>query len=145
MILARGLAICAIVSSACCSSGSDATQKEMSKRIDGVERRTAELNQEIETLRAELKALETRLEQPEKASEAPETPPPAKAHVTIESNPPGAEVMIGGKTVGKTPMELEATTGEELRIGIRKKGYAPGIRVVQPQGDTVLSFQLEKQ
>ena len=49
------------------------------------------------------------------------SPPPMRT-LTIASQPSGAEVVIDGKVVGKTPYKLRRRTGEKVRYVIRKKG-----------------------
>ncbi|MEM6962546.1 MAG: serine/threonine-protein kinase, partial [Myxococcota bacterium] len=58
---------------------------------------------------------------------APTTPVPSPQStlVRVESEPPGARVMIAGVLSGTTPTDVEATIGEPLRIALRLQGYEP--------------------
>lgn len=47
---------------------------------------------------------------------------PDWAPVTISTEPPGADILIDGETVGATPMEVEITAGER-QIEVRLDGY----------------------
>ena len=47
---------------------------------------------------------------------------PDWAPVTISTQPPGADILIDGETVGITPMEVEITAGER-QIEVRLDGY----------------------
>ncbi|MEA3501017.1 MAG: PEGA domain-containing protein, partial [Candidatus Marinimicrobia bacterium] len=55
----------------------------------------------------------------DKSQRIPYRPP---GMVTIESNPPGAEVLINGQKMGSTPFSGELTSGKH-RLEIRKKLY----------------------
>lgn len=46
------------------------------------------------------------------------------SRVVVESNPAGAEVIVGGQVVGTTPASLELPAdGDKVRITVKKSGY----------------------
>lgn len=46
--------------------------------------------------------------------------------VTVDSEPGGATVMVNGKAAGQTPLRVgNLAVGDQLRIELRKDGYAP--------------------
>lgn len=80
-------------------------------------------------------------EQP--AAQAPAASPPAQAmgSINIESDPPGAVVLIdGGKFGGVTPARIEVPVGVH-QITIRKEGHNPLESSVEVQGGKETPFQ----
>ena len=57
----------------------------------------------------------------DKSQRVPYRPP---GIVTIESDPPGAEVLVNGQKIGSTPFSVELTSGKH-RLEIRKNLYYP--------------------
>jgi serine/threonine-protein kinase len=55
---------------------------------------------------------------------------PTKLVFHVESTPPGASVIVEGKLLGVTPIDLEQTLGQgnraSLELRLEKDGYAPG-------------------
>ena len=55
--------------------------------------------------------------------------PPTKLVFHVESMPPGARVMVEGKNLGVTPIELEQVLGQgnraSLQLRLEKEGFAP--------------------
>ena len=45
------------------------------------------------------------------------------APVVVETNPPGAQVIVGGQVIGTTPTTLTLTADTKVRIKLEKKGY----------------------
>ena len=43
--------------------------------------------------------------------------------ITLDSEPPGAEVKANGKIIGTTPMTINAKKGKEYRFEFSKAGY----------------------
>jgi serine/threonine-protein kinase len=79
---------------------------------------------------------------------APDTPPPA-ASVTIRitSEPPGADVYVGGDTTprGKTPLQLELAKGDgEAQLTFKLAGYKDKQRAVKLSRDAELEIALDK-
>jgi serine/threonine protein kinase len=56
-------------------------------------------------------------------SDAGHTDATIAVSVRLESTPSGAEVLLNGKVVGKTPMQLESVEGKQLSIEFRRRGY----------------------
>ena len=48
-------------------------------------------------------------------------------YITIESNPPKAEVIVSGQLVGRTPYRLEGRDGEVLECRLRLEGYEDAV------------------
>jgi formylglycine-generating enzyme required for sulfatase activity len=56
---------------------------------------------------------------------------PVLARVTVQGEPAGAEVLVDGKSRGKTPQTLNLSAVEH-RIEVRKEGFLPFTTTVQP-------------
>ena len=53
-------------------------------------------------------------------------PAPKKVMLSVNSNPPGAELLLDGSVVGKTPYLIRGLRqGDNPRVTIRMKGYTP--------------------
>ncbi len=50
---------------------------------------------------------------------------PAKVKVFVVSDPLGAEVFRGGRSLGITALSIDAVAGEKLTITLKRKGYQP--------------------
>jgi hypothetical protein len=48
---------------------------------------------------------------------------PRHETILISSEPPGAQIIVSGKPVGKTPVQIEFHRGENLLVEVRKNGY----------------------
>ncbi|HLU66149.1 MAG TPA: PEGA domain-containing protein [Kofleriaceae bacterium] len=71
---------------------------------------------------------------------------PIVVKVKVTSTPPGAEVFIGGTSVGRTPLELGGLDPQTSRsIEVRLKGYRPVRRILDWSRETEkdLLFELE--
>lgn len=71
---------------------------------------------------------------------------PARAHVAIESRPPGASVTVDGVVVGVTPLEADLEAGpHEIRASLA--GYRPGSvnRTLEPgeRGEVLITLAPE--
>ncbi len=63
--------------------------------------------------------------------------------VTIDSTPSGADVWVGARHLGTTPLELESpSSGEAFDVELKKPGYAPKVVTVVPDANTELSVEL---
>jgi hypothetical protein len=66
----------------------------------------------------------------------------------VQSDPPGAEVFVNGKSMGRTPVELPGLDPATTKvIELRKKGYRPVRRTLEWKKDEQekpLSFNLKK-
>jgi tRNA A-37 threonylcarbamoyl transferase component Bud32 len=58
------------------------------------------------------------------------TLPPKAARLIVRSDPPGAEVLLGDRTLGTTPVDLAVALESGARLKIRKRDYAPLERAV---------------
>jgi serine/threonine-protein kinase len=76
----------------------------------------------------------------------PKTAPPgapARVDFTIESEPKGAEVWIGPKLLGTTPIELQAPASREtLDVELRLPGYLSKTVKIVPDANTELAVEL---
>ena len=68
---------------------------------------------------------------------------PAMA-VRIESDPPGADVLIDGALIGQTPLSLPRPTTGERAIVLRQRGYVDARVLVMPTTGEVLPVTLER-
>ena len=48
---------------------------------------------------------------------------PTKQGIGITSDPSGAQVLLSGKPMGTTPLQLEVDRGENLLLEVHKSGY----------------------
>lgn len=55
--------------------------------------------------------------------------------VVVESTPPGAEVVVNGRTVGNTPMTLQLSTEESVKVIVKKGGYKASQFNITPSPD----------
>ncbi len=55
----------------------------------------------------------------------------------IASDPPGATIVVNGADSGwVTPCNLDLDVGRSHTIELRRPGYEPSIRLLEPDGDT---------
>ncbi|MGQ9632169.1 MAG: PEGA domain-containing protein [bacterium] len=72
---------------------------------------------------------------------APEAPPVAKGSLSVESEPPGADVYLDGKIMGKTPIAIANLDAKGYNLVIRKSGYRDYVESVEVRGDSVTSIR----
>ncbi len=65
--------------------------------------------------------------------DAPPAPPSKPGWLRLVSDPPGADVMLDGKIVGRTPYTLEVVEGNH-EIEFQKQGYYPAAQTARVQG-----------
>src|ERR1700724_1072688 len=67
------------------------------------------------------------------------------AKLLLESNPPGADIMVDGSFVGNTPSDVQVTEGEHT-ISVRKVGFKDWERKLKVSGGSSvhLNAELEK-
>ena len=87
-------------------------------------------------------AIETSLSKPPVSTSVTES---EKAALKISSNPPGAEIGINGKIVGKTPLQLSDIEPGQVTVTVSKAGFSPVTKSVKlvPFRRTVLSYDLK--
>lgn len=64
--------------------------------------------------------------------------------IYVDSQPRGAEILLGGKIVGNTPQRIsnsEAPTPQKLEV--MKKGFRPEVREVLPQAGETVHIEVE--
>jgi hypothetical protein len=82
---------------------------------------------------------------------APVAPPPSKPAdemltVTITSDPPGAEVLRGGTSIGETPQNIQVKKGApSFDIEVKKAGFASQKRTITTERSRDLEFALAKE
>jgi hypothetical protein len=70
---------------------------------------------------------------------------PATIKVQVTTKPAGAEVLLDGKVLGKTPLHVELPGAEaEVTLTIRRKGYTTEERVISTANDQALDVALAK-
>jgi hypothetical protein len=52
-------------------------------------------------------------------------------NVAIESDPPGAEIFLDGKSVGSTPQNLRVSREQAHTVYLKKEGYRPELVVLE--------------
>lgn len=57
-----------------------------------------------------------------------------KGKVSIQSDPPGAEIIINGQAAGRTPLDARVLPQGEYRIVVKKRGFAPEERELSVVG-----------
>jgi serine/threonine protein kinase len=79
------------------------------------------------------------------SAEDPPPNPPARVDLRIETEPEGARVVVGGETVGTTPMRQTFPARRTLDLTLKKEGFqSTSLEVVPASVDGgVLSTQLE--
>ena len=64
--------------------------------------------------------------------------------ITIQSMPPGAQVLVADKTVGKTPLRMELDSKlPSVSVTLLKKGYRRVVTSLSPSGPEVVKIPLE--
>ena len=75
---------------------------------------------------------------------APASAAPALGNITIESNPPGADIEIDGGFVGNTPSTVTLAPGSH-DVSVKKKGFADWTKKLNVTGGNVhLNAELEQ-
>src|SRR5205807_8656198 len=57
--------------------------------------------------------------------------PPARVHLVVRSDPAGAEVLAGERSLGSTPLDLQVALEPGTRLKLRKRDFAPAERAVE--------------
>jgi hypothetical protein len=79
-----------------------------------------------------------------KSAPSPAPPPPPQATLELISNPPGADIYLDGKYIGKTPFNATVAPGEHMVI-MRKADYGTWSRRLQvAAGSRRLNAYLEQ-
>jgi hypothetical protein len=68
----------------------------------------------------------------------------AATAVRIESDPPGADVLIDGALIGQTPLSVPRPSVGERAILVRQRGFSDARVLVLPTTDAVVSVALER-
>lgn len=74
----------------------------------------------------------------------PAAPAPAMGYLTITTEPKSAEVFLGGKFLGLTPINKLKTRAGAQDLRITKNGYAPYVKSIKVSDNTVITAALEK-
>jgi hypothetical protein len=130
-------------------------QRSMVSRIDRVSResthRSKQLEARIGALRREVRELGARLACPRDAgsgsgSGAPAAPtgPGKRSYVRITSTPSGAVVRRGKRTIGRTPLVLPLSGGEEATLRLSHGGYHEEEVTVTGADGKALEIRLRK-
>ncbi len=69
---------------------------------------------------------------------------PTHSRLVIDSEPPGASIVVKGAVIGTTPWAGDNTFGEGARIDVRLPGYRAWSGVAPKGPDQVLSVKLRK-
>lgn len=77
--------------------------------------------------------------------DTPTTPAaPAKVTLTLQTKPPGAEVLEDGVVIGKTPLTAAFEQGATRTLTFRLADYKDLERSLRPETDQALEFPLER-
>lgn len=79
------------------------------------------------------------------ALERAEEAPVARVTIVVNSDPPGADVEVGGLFVGNTPMELELEQGKIVEITISLAGYTPWVKKIEAREGLKINARLGKE
>jgi serine/threonine protein kinase len=82
--------------------------------------------------------------QPPQAAPAAPVQPPAKHALRISTEPSGAEVLVGGVSSGKTPLELSFESGARVELVLQGPGLVPHRHIHHMAGEANLTFPLER-
>jgi len=63
--------------------------------------------------------------------------------LSVDSSPPGARVLVGGKEVGETPIvtSVDCAPGDAVEVGVEKRGLRPVRRTVRCRADALLELR----
>jgi hypothetical protein len=80
----------------------------------------------------------------EKAPNGEETSPFTGFAVTVDTEPPGATISIGGKLRGEAPVlaSIECRGTEKVAVVARKEGFRPTTRELACRADTLVKLTL---
>ncbi|HUS66203.1 MAG TPA: PEGA domain-containing protein, partial [Kofleriaceae bacterium] len=83
------------------------------------------------------------------APEAPEMPAPgapAMVHVRVATSPPGAQVSLDGKVLGKTPLDREVAAAKKSgQLKIQLRGHRALVRKIDLAADVRLELALQRE
>jgi hypothetical protein len=87
---------------------------------------------------------------PEPTAAAPPEAPPAAApsviHLRVATTPPGAQVSLDGKSLGKTPIDREVAAAQKPgQLKIQLRGHRALVRKVDLGADVVLELALQRE
>lgn len=68
-----------------------------------------------------------------------------KIFISVNSDPPGADVEVSGLFVGNTPMDLELEEGKVVEISISLAGYSPWVKKVEARAGLEINAKLGKE
>ncbi len=72
--------------------------------------------------------------------------PPKEIHVRLSSVPAGAEALVDGKSVGRTPVEVDLERGDgEAAVTLTLEGYTPKTRKISATKDGEYEIALERE
>ncbi len=60
------------------------------------------------------------------------TLPPARVQLIVRSDPPGADVTLGDRPLGPTPLDVTLAIDPHARLKLRKRDYVPVDRAIGP-------------
>ena len=69
--------------------------------------------------------------------------PPRTVSVTVQSEPPGAAVQLGGRARGVTPLRLRLRQGVPIRLELSLTGYFTETRMVRPTDSVAVDIRLQ--
>jgi hypothetical protein len=64
--------------------------------------------------------------------------------LSVDSDPPGADVVLGSERVGKTPLTLRRPRAEQVTLHLKKPGYHSADAFVTVAADQRITIKLEK-
>jgi eukaryotic-like serine/threonine-protein kinase len=73
---------------------------------------------------------------------SPPPPAPRTVAVTVQSEPPGATVALGGRARGVTPVRLAVRQGVPIRLELSLQGYFTETRLVRPADGLAVDIHL---
>ena len=79
---------------------------------------------------------------PEPSATISSAPEPSAIH--LASSPKGADVLEGGRLVGKTPLDIELQFGQRRVLELRLNGYRSAERVIEAGAEQQVFVKLSK-
>lgn len=76
------------------------------------------------------------------ASAAPAEVAPRTVAVTVQSEPPGAALVVSGRPRGVTPLRLALRQGVPVRLELSLKGYFTETRLLRPTDSQAVDIRL---
>jgi eukaryotic-like serine/threonine-protein kinase len=75
-------------------------------------------------------------------AQVPAPPPKKLGRLTVKTDPAGAEVRLGDKLLGLSPLEAQVPLDGPMSLTLKRRGYAPVERALEPGQELAVSEKL---